>query len=117
MDPVATTRSKVFTRLAHLAALSKTERLAGAVDNLVLATLDIEPSLVGGTTDELTGALEDWWGLRLPGSQVDEALARLRRARKLLREGDDTWRLDPEVAAQLAERANDSRLLEDRVRG
>lgn len=97
---LGTDYSKAFSRLCHLAALTRTGKTAAAIDGLIVSTWSIDPGSCGSIS-ALGDAVSGYFGLRLPEPTLQLSLDRLVSAGRLIARNANEW-YDLSIAEQEA---------------
>jgi hypothetical protein len=106
-----------FTQLCHQLSLSRTGKVQGAVDSLVLTVLAIDPEAGRGDANEVAQALSTYFSIELPVGEVRKALeTHLGAGRLQSVRGGGGFRLSPAAQADVESRVDEASKLEDAVR-
>lgn len=106
----------VFNRLCHLVALSKEGKTKSAIDNLVATVFGIDSKLVPSGPAEVMEAVNVYFSLDFPQSEIQASIDRLLGAGNLIRDRTGTLSLLPKVRAEIEQRILDAAQLEKVVR-
>jgi hypothetical protein len=108
--------SRLFRNLAHMVALSKEEKVAGVVDNLVVTAVCIDPADRIASTEQIVEIIDAYFGLRFVNHDIESAIGRAVGHGRLLR--GPNGRIVPSAAAQaeISERIQRAHQLENDVR-
>jgi hypothetical protein len=108
--------SRAFSRLCHVAALTRTGKTAAAIDGLVASTWAIDAAACV-SIDELTDAISSYFGLRLPTATLQASQDRLLAAGRLVSlEGMSGYSLATSEQTEFEERTQRAKDLRDSVR-
>lgn len=75
---------RAFNRLTHVVALSREGKIEAVIGDLALTTLAIDDSLGSKSAEEICAAIDAYFGVELPGKDIDDALNELLRRGKIV---------------------------------
>lgn len=107
--------AKAFSRLCHLAALTRTGKTTSAIDNLLLATIAADPTAKWRPDDGLTHAVFNYWGLSLPEFELNASFDRLRNSDRLTATDDGRWQVDSATLQTMRTLNDEARQLQETV--
>jgi hypothetical protein len=113
----STASDEAFTQMCHHLSLSRTGKVQGAVDSLVLTVLAIDPDVGGSDANEVAQALSTYFSVELPLGEVRQALeTHLRAGRLLPARAGGRITLSASARAEVEGRIEDAGKLEETVR-
>ena len=115
-SPPSVDYDRAFSQLCHLAALNRTDKVRGAIDNLVLTTITIDTATDHRQASSIANAIFVLFGAGPTKDQVQTSIDGLLQDGRLVRDGDQRLRASPEQATLTETRVTEARGLEDRVK-
>jgi chemotaxis protein histidine kinase CheA len=109
--------ARAFNQLCHLIPLSKSGKWRAVIDDLIITAFVIDETVTMWTPSEVAEALSVWFEVSLSESQIKNSLERHLRAHRLAyTAGSKSLVITAEARAEVQERVDCSRKLEEDVR-
>jgi len=109
--------AKVFNRLCHFVALSKEGKTKEAIDHLVQTVFVINSPNFFANTQDVERAINDYFGLQLSTSSINDSIERLQSKSIILHiTSDNVYRLTEHAQAAIEKRISDAAKLEEAVK-
>jgi hypothetical protein len=108
---------QIFSRLCHVAALTREGKTRAAIDSLVVTVLALDPTFAPTTATEVRDALNSVFGLKFAEATIQSSIDRKLTNRQLLRDRvSKRLTLEPGVRREVEAHINTAERLEKEVR-